>query len=247
MSNLIIPLQTLPYHQVNSAPYTWASNVSLSIPSQLIRDTTNTIDIYLPSTTALLASGTGINGLDTGSLAASTWYYVYIIADSTGKLPVGTILSASATSPLLPFGYDAYALLGFVLTDGSVHFLKFYAVGNGGGHTYWLDTSIQVLSGGSSATYAAVSLATAVPAINYSEIIFSAGFVPNAAGDIFSVRPTGSAATTVATYHGAVATKSHDFQMTLLSLLSSGNPSIDYLVTASGALTLNVLGFKYNI
>jgi hypothetical protein len=247
MSNFIVPLQSVPYHIANTAAYTWASNTSLTVSPMQVRDTTNTIDIVLPASTTLLATGTGLNGLDTGSLGISTWYYLFLVADSSGKQKTGVILSLSQTAPLLPFGYDAIALVGFALTDGSSHFLKFYAVGNGGGHTYWLDTSISVLSGGASSTYAPVNLATAVPPLNFTEVVMHAGFVPNAAGDIFSVRPTGSTATAVATYAGAVAAKSHDFQMTVLAEISSGNPSIDYLVTASGALTLNVLGFKYNI
>lgn len=58
---------------------------------------------------------TGINGLDTGTIAANTWYYVWMCAGSSG---VGAVLSTSVTGPTLPAGYDLYQRrIGAVRTD----------------------------------------------------------------------------------------------------------------------------------
>jgi hypothetical protein len=60
----------------------------------------------------------GVNGLDTGSLAANTWYYVWIISDGTNFKGLG---SASYTSPTMPSGYTYKLLVGTnVTTAGSV-------------------------------------------------------------------------------------------------------------------------------
>lgn len=61
-------------------------------------------------------NASGANGLDTGTRAASTWYYVYVIWNGT---TVAGLFSASATSPTLPSGYTHFALVGTVRTDGS--------------------------------------------------------------------------------------------------------------------------------
>lgn len=67
---------------------------------------------------------TGAGGLDTGSLAASTWYCVYAIQTST--LATQNILfSTSATNPTLPAGYTFFARIGSFRTDGSKNILGF--------------------------------------------------------------------------------------------------------------------------
>ena len=48
------------------------------------------------------ATGTGLNGLDTGSLAVTKFYYIYIINNGS---TTGAIASLSSTSPTLPSGY----------------------------------------------------------------------------------------------------------------------------------------------
>lgn len=61
---------------------------------------------------------TGLNGLDTGSLAADTWYYLYSIANAV-QGTVGGLASLSASTPSLPTGYTHQQLVGAIRTDGS--------------------------------------------------------------------------------------------------------------------------------
>jgi hypothetical protein len=60
------------------------------------------------------------NGLDTGSLAASTWYSVWVIYNGS---TVAGLLSLSATTPTLPSGYTYKARVGWIKTgSGSPYY-----------------------------------------------------------------------------------------------------------------------------
>lgn len=61
---------------------------------------------------------TGLNGLDAGAIAASTWYYLYLISNGSG---IGGLASLSATAPTLPVGYTLVTQVGACVTDGSAN------------------------------------------------------------------------------------------------------------------------------
>ena len=63
----------------------------------------------------------GAGGLDTGSVAASTWYYLYVIDNGT---TTAGLMSLSATSPTLPGGYNYVMRVGATRTDGSSNLLR---------------------------------------------------------------------------------------------------------------------------
>lgn len=70
----------------------------------------------------------GAGGLDTGSMANSTWYYVWAIynpATATQSI----ICSTSSTTPTLPSGYTFVALIGAFVTDGSANIIGFVQYG----------------------------------------------------------------------------------------------------------------------
>lgn len=60
----------------------------------------------------------GTNGLDTGTAANSTWYYVWVIYNPTTTTTAG-LLSLSASSPTMPSGYTFKSRFGTVRTDSS--------------------------------------------------------------------------------------------------------------------------------
>lgn len=71
--------------------------------------------ISLPSGTTIDMTASGINGIDTGSIAASTWYYIWVCSGASGS---GAVASISNSSPTLPAGYNIYKrLIGTVITD----------------------------------------------------------------------------------------------------------------------------------
>jgi len=83
-------------------------------------DDTSQIELTATLTKRLDASwavGSGNGGLDTGSKANSTWYYLYVIKNGSGT--VDAIFSTSNTAPALPSGYTLYRRIGSVRTDGS--------------------------------------------------------------------------------------------------------------------------------
>lgn len=75
-------------------------------------------------TTSAWAVGTGTGSLDTGAIANSTWYHVWLIQRSD-TLVVDVLVSTSATSPTMPTNYDRKRRIGAMKTDGSAQWVKF--------------------------------------------------------------------------------------------------------------------------
>lgn len=184
----------------------------------------------------------GANGLDTGAIAASAQYAVYLIGDSRLYNPTAAILSlTSNTAPLLPKGYDSYRLIGFWATDGSKHFV--YATNKpqniSGLLTYYNVPAISVLSGGNATTFTAIDLTTnsAIPTTTLQNVIVNllVVFTPVAIGDVVQFRPTGSSATSgIPTIVGIAAGIAQTQYIQVIAGVGSSKPEIDYLVTASG-------------
>ena len=74
---------------------------------------------------AAFAAGDDQGGMATGSVAADTWYYLFLIRkDSDGSIDVMYDVSSSAAN--IPTGYTAFRLVGLVLTDGSANIGTIY-------------------------------------------------------------------------------------------------------------------------
>ncbi len=73
--------------------------------------------------------GTNQGGLDTGAVAASTWYHTWLIRRSDTGV-VDALFSLSATAPTLPTNYDEQRRVGAVLTDGSANIIAFLQTGD---------------------------------------------------------------------------------------------------------------------
>jgi len=72
--------------------------------------------------------GTGNGGLNTGSVAVSTWYHMYLIKNPTTPV-VDVMFTTWANRATLPSGYTKKARIGAVLTDGSANIIAFSQVG----------------------------------------------------------------------------------------------------------------------
>jgi hypothetical protein len=79
---------------------------------------------FTKSISATWAVGSGNGGLDTGTVAASTWYHVHVI-ERTDTGVVDVLISLSATSPALPTNYTKKRRIGSIRTDASSHILAF--------------------------------------------------------------------------------------------------------------------------
>lgn len=78
---------------------------------------------------AAWAEGTNAGGLDTGTVAADTFYYLFAIYNPTTQTG-DALFSASKTSPTLPSGYTKKKYVGCVLTNGSANIVGFRQIGN---------------------------------------------------------------------------------------------------------------------
>lgn len=191
----------------------------------------------------------GVNGLDQGTVAASTQYAFYLIGDSRNYLNTACVMSLTSNiAPLLPSGYDSYRLIGFWQTDGSGNFV--YATHKpqniGGLLTYFNSPAVSVLSGGNATSFTAIDLTTnsAIPTTTLPNIIVTllVTFTPAAVGDTVQFRPTGSSATGgLATITGTTAGIAQSQYIQVIAGVGSSKPEIDYKVTSgSDAVSVSV-------
>ena len=109
--------------------------VSTQVEVEFVRviDTTGVKLLAPTSNKVVNGLSSGANGLDTGVLATNTWYYIWVIGDSSGANPTEGILSLSpgapfgagaagtpsGISPVLPGGYDLFRRIGSCRTEGT--------------------------------------------------------------------------------------------------------------------------------
>lgn len=260
------PVYSLPFLYIQGLNISIASTTMLGISPGQCRDSTDSIDMpvgypdlqgniypatqfanYIPGLFINTAVN-GANGLDQGTLAASTQYAVYLIGDSRGYNPVAAILSlTSSPGPKMPFGYDSLRLLGFQATGAGSTFV--YATSKPQNYvnalTYLLQPPISVLAGGNATAFTAINLSTAIPTTTLQNIVVTlrVTFTPAASNDVVQFRPTGSIATTnlrnIVAVTGGVAQTQY---INVIAGVGASVPSIDYNVTsASDAVSVSVV------
>ncbi len=217
-------------------------NSLLNIALGAARDSTNQTDIIVASAAVINTAVNGLNGLDTGTIAASTWYAVWAIGSSQNRTVPGYLLSTSFSAPTLPFGYDAIRRVGAILTDSSSHILKMYMYGSRGAPIVFWDAVVTALTtSGHMTTYAAVSLVGGMPPSSQIAILDWL-LTPATAANTALLRPTGSASTTNRKLTGSVASQPNAGQ---LFLNTNASQSIDYITSSnSDALTLNIAAYQ---
>ncbi len=109
-----------------------ANDIDIAIGSA--RDSTDALNILLAAALtkrldANWAAGTNQGGLDAGTKANSTWYFVHAICKALGA-DVEALFSTSATAPTLPATYTRFRRIGAVLTDGAGAILAFKQFGD---------------------------------------------------------------------------------------------------------------------
>ncbi len=253
-------IYSLPHLYLSGLTISPASTTVLAVAPGAARDSNNILDMVvglqnyfgvdLPAVQnqgyqiGLLIDSTvnGANGLDSGTIAASTQYAVYLIGDS--RLYKNTAAMISLTSnvgPIMPAGYDSYRLIGFIETDGSSHFV--YATHKpqniAGLLQYFNSPAISVLSGGNATTFTAIDLtaSSAIPTTTLPNVIVEllVVFTPAAAGHVVQFRPTGSSATAnLPTIVGVAAGVAQTQYIQVIAGVGSSKPEIDYLVSAGG-------------
>lgn len=222
-------------------------NTKLDLAPGSCLDSTGTFQLTLSSSATINAATNGLNGLDTGTFAASTVYKVFIVADPVTQQATGAMISASAT-PLLPFGYSAYALVGYATTDSSVHFLAGYWSDNDSARrVFTYDAPIIALNAGTQTSYTGVALTAFVPPVANTQVGMYMLFAANAAGNTANLQgynSTGDQVTVIAPV--ATGTANTTASVSVLAQLNSSAPSIKYKI-AAGALSLYVTGYVFDL
>lgn len=116
---------------------TAGASATFGIAAGMAADSTNVDMMVLASaftkTTAAWALGSGNGALDTGTIAANTWYHVYLIKRSDTGV-VGVAISLSAVAPTtggnIPAAFGLYRRIGSMRTNASSQWTKFVQVGD---------------------------------------------------------------------------------------------------------------------
>lgn len=206
------------------------------------RDSTNENDIIATSSMSADITTSGAGGLDTGTVANSTFYAVHVIGDSTLYNDPTLMFSTSATSPVLPGGYDMFRRVGYVKTDGSADILEFTQTGSSSDRLMTYAAAIATdITSGSSATFAAVNISASVPQAS-TTVVTKCVFTPTAADDTLELRSGDSTVDSgQAIASGDVAGVAVSVNLTCPAgaTLASG---LDYKVTGS-AVAVSVQGY----
>jgi len=221
--------------------------IDIAVGSML--DSTGVFQIDVDAVLSPDITAEGLNGLDTGTVAASTVYAVHLVCDPVTQQAVGAMFSLSSTAPLMPFGYSAFALVGFVVTDGTSDILLgTWTAGNSSQRTFYFDAPIATaVTAGNATSYTAVSLAAFVPAVQDTPVIVNYAFTPGAASRTLKMTP-GNGVGDFVTITGQVTSVVVSNNTVVPSKVTSSVPEIDYKVANSGdAVAINVAGYVFNI
>jgi len=241
-------LSNIPSFIYGPAPV-YASASTITLPAGLgARDSSGIVNIEMGTDLTLDITASGAGGLDTGTEANSTYYYVYLIrksSDGTVSAIFSTANEARSGSVTMPAGYDQKRQLPFaVYNDSSGNIVRFIV-------TNWPYLSSVVFNNqrfGSITSTFGVMVLTSGGATSYTSI---SGLLPEisalghyALGGAFSgssfyhVRQTGSTGDGVSFSTGSGYTVS---QLPVYVMTdSSGN--IEYKVS-SGTLDIGLVGF----
>lgn len=251
-----MPVSSVQYGQT---PWLYANGLQITndsvAPDTIVNvatgsclDSTGVYQIIVSDPLSCDISVSGINGLDTGTVAASTVYHVYLIADPVSLQADALLFSLSATQPLLPFNYSVFKKIGYVVTDSSADILLgYWSAGNSATRQFTFDAPIIALNAGNQTSYTGVALTTFVPAVDNTPVVIYSDFTANAAADIENLQgynSTGDAVTIIAPVAGATAHTTS--QNVVLAQLNTAAPSIKYKVSA-GSVSLYVAGYTFYI
>jgi hypothetical protein len=142
--------------------------VDLTIDEIVLQDVN-----YFPKTIRSVSvtidlAAAGANGLDTGSEAGSTWYYLWVLAKADNT--ACGVFSLSSTTPTFPAGYTFKALVGAVRNDSSSNFVPFSQINN-----KVVRANTWMVSAGVETTYTAIDVTAFVPVT--AKVLFGTCFV----------------------------------------------------------------------
>ncbi len=224
-------------------------NTKLDVAVGTILDSTGTFQLTLSTAVTINTGAVGLNGLDTGVLLASKVYAVHLVCDPVTQQVSGAMASLSATAPTLPFGYSAFALIGYIVTDSSVHFLKgYWTAGNSTSRLFMYDApQATAITAGAATSYTAIDLVALVPTVDNLPVWIASAFTPGAASRTLKLQPTGAVGDAI-TITGQVTSVIVTSNSLVLAKISASKPEVSYVVSNAGdAAAINVAGYQFFI
>lgn len=220
------------------------SNTELSVAAGSCLDAFGKLTISLLEDITIDSATTGINGLDTGTIANSTWYYVYVIRKSTDEEAVGAIISLSNIIPALPANYDCYRKIGVCHSNsiGDFDVLNITSDSNFIKIFKW-ETPVFVLTNGSEVTFTPIDLSDVVPPLSGLAVQFNYSYTADANGNYFSIVSSGIT-TEIPSGISTTANVPAENTFSTTARLVMGAPTVDYLVQTDDLLSLSLNAFQ---
>lgn len=231
-------------------------NTVLDIAAGSCLDVTGTFQLNSNAVIKINAAVNGLNGLDTGTFAQAKLYAVYVVWDPVSLQPTGAMISLNQSTPLLPFGYSAYLLIGYAATiSNAAHFLPgYWSAGNSSTRTFTYDAfQATAVTAGASTSYAPVNLIAFVPNVNNTPVSIYTNFSANGAADTLSLQAGNATGDQVIITGAVVAGTAHT--TTLSTVLAQSvalstviSPVINYKVSSgSDAVAVDVAGYTWYV
>src|SRR3990167_2279059 len=223
-----------------------APDTIVNISAGETMDSTSVYQLVSAASIAVDVSTAGLNGLDTGTFAASTVYAIHLVADQVNGNAIGAMASLSRTAPLLPFGYSVFKLIGYIVSDGDADILLGdWTAGNSCYRQFMYDAPIATaVTAGAATTDTAVSLAAFVPAVSLTPVWIKFAMTGAAASRTLTLKTFGAVGDQYQATTQVTAVVLRDTAL-ILSEANSGAQSIEYLWSAGGgdAVAINVAGY----
>ena len=198
----------------------------------------------MPVSVSIDFTTNGLNGLDTGSLANTSWYALYVISNGStvagfaSLLPDPTYMPAGYVGnlPVFPAGYVYYQMVGWAYTNSSAQFISFRQ--NNAKVTFAIRRA--ALSAGTQTSFTSVDLTNFVPP--------NAAFVNlafyRAGGASISQGTLSSDGTNAFAYNFVAISSYNEFLVSLPLLIAK---TCYYMNVTVGSTTLYVNGYELNL
>jgi hypothetical protein len=237
-----------PKNYIERFQYSYVNTSTVRIVAGSCRDNQDTHNIISETTNDVNLNNSGVNGLDTGTKAANTWYYLYVISDSSGINATSGIFSSNSTIPTLPSGYDKFRRIGSVRNGAENNIIRFTMQGNTERTTHY-DASFlttNVLQSGSSTTFVTLGLSSFVSLFSVISLL-SLTWQPASGGNEFCyLRPNGSSSDTnlkrmsIPSLIGTATINTSG----MYEMETNESQQIQYRVTGSSNINISVIGYK---
>jgi hypothetical protein len=113
-----LPTVTGAFKSLAASATGLSASVSVSADEVVLSNASNQYVTLRSVSLTVAGTSVGANALDTGSVAASTWYSLWVIWNGT---TTAGLLSLSAAAPTMPSGYTHKARVGWIRTDGTAN------------------------------------------------------------------------------------------------------------------------------